>query len=86
MTWREQAEKIIYDGTRDLPDDMPLKERIRVVKSLCPWWWRQMSWPQKAWQAARRDYLIKYGYQPRTKPRRKCQNTGPMPLFDEEKT
>ena len=84
MTWREKAAQIIHEGTKHLPDDMPMKERMAVVQSLCPSYWRQMSWPQKAWQAARRDYLVRHGYQPRTKPRNGCADTEPLPLFGDD--
>ncbi|WP_312531367.1 hypothetical protein [Paracoccus sp. (in: a-proteobacteria)] len=43
-----------------------------------------MSWPKKAWQAARRDYLVRYGYQPRTKAAREASAAG-MPLFEGER-
>jgi hypothetical protein len=80
MTWRDEAAEIIREGTKHLPDDMPLKERKAVVADLCPSWWRQMSWPQKAWQAARREYLVRYGYKPRTKhPDEK--EAAALPLF-----
>ncbi|WP_422073836.1 hypothetical protein [Tranquillimonas rosea] len=79
MTWRQEAAKIIAEATRDLPEDATLAERKRVVDAACPPGWRTASWPQKAWQAARRDYLIRYGYQPRTKP--KAPQDGGMPLF-----
>lgn len=67
MTWREEAAAIIAEATRDLPADTPLSERKRVIAAACPSHWRMMSWPQKAWQAERRDYLVRFGYRPRTK-------------------
>ncbi|QEW26693.1 hypothetical protein [Roseovarius indicus] len=79
MTWREEAAKIIADATRDLPEDTPLKERMKVVDAARPHW-GGCSWPRKAWQAARRDYLVRYGYQPRTK-KAKEREAAAMPLF-----
>lgn len=67
MTWKDEAAEIIRDATASLPDDATLKDRITAINAACPSWWRQMSWPQKAWQAARREYLVRYGYKPRTK-------------------
>lgn len=79
MTWREEAAKIIADATRDLTEDTPLKERMKVVDAARPHW-GGCSWPRKAWQAARRDYLVRYGYQPRTK-KAKEREAAAMPLF-----
>ena len=81
MTWREEAAAIIADAVKGLPDDTPLSERKRVVDAACPSWRRMMSWPQKAWQAARRDYLVRYGYRPRTKRARQAAVDG-LPLFE----
>lgn len=66
MTWRQQAAEIIADATRGLPHDAPLQERKRVVDAARPYW-GGCSWPRQAWQAARREYLVRYGYKPRTK-------------------
>ena len=80
MTWRQDAAAIIAHAVRDLPEDAPLHERQRVVDEARPHW-GGCSWPRKAWQAARRDYLIRYGYRPRTKERKRIEAEG-MPLFD----
>lgn len=83
-TWREQAALIIDEATGDLPADAPLAVRIAVVDAACPFAWRRMSWPQKAWQAARRDYLIRFGYRPRTKMQmaRDAAALSELPLFE----
>jgi len=80
MTWRERAAEIIGAATRDLPEALPLKERIRAVDAVRPHW-GGCSWPRKAWQAARRDYLVRFGYRPRTK-RAKAMRVAALPLFD----
>ncbi len=80
MTWRQEAAAIIAQATRNLPADAPLHERKRVVDAAKPGWC--MSWPQKAWQAARRDYLVPFGYQPKTK-KAKQQAAAGMPLFED---
>lgn len=67
MTWRERAWKYIAAATKDLPADMPLKDRMKVVDDACPAGWRTTSWGRKSWQKARREYLIPFGYKPRTK-------------------
>lgn len=84
MTWRQEAASIIDDAVKGLPEDTPLVERKRVVDAACPSSWRMMSWPQKAWQAARRDYLVRYGYRPRTKRALQAAVDG-LPLFDRGK-
>ena len=85
MTWREQAAEIIREGTKDFPDDIPLKERTAAVAKLCPTSWRTVSWPQKAWQSARRDYLVPFGYQARTKAAVERRNAviSELPLFQD---
>ena len=85
MTWRQQAAEVIYQATKHLPDDIPLSERQKVVDDARPGW-VYMSWPRKAWQAARRDYLMRYGYKPRTKAQaeRDRQVVTELPLFSDE--
>ncbi len=82
MTWRQEAAAIIADATRDLPPDTPLADRQRAVDAARPHGWAYASWPQKAWQAARRDYLVPFGYQPKTK-KAKQQAAAGMPLFED---
>jgi hypothetical protein len=84
MTWKDDAAEIIRKATSDIPDDALLSDRIKAINSACPSWWRQMSWPQKAWQAARRDYLVRYGYKPRTKKQKTRDQSAvsELPLFD----
>lgn len=83
MTWRQEAAAIIADATRDLPADAPLKERKRAVDDAFPWSWHGTSWPRKAWQAARRDYLVPFGYQPKTKKAKQRAAAG-LPLFKDQ--
>ena len=77
MTWREQAWAIIREAVRDMPDDTPLDQRIKVVDAARPHW-VSASWPRQAWQRARREYLVCYGYQPKTKQHKQSP---PLPLF-----
>lgn len=84
MTWRSEFAELIQEATKDLPDDMPLDERMKVVAAARPTsGCMSASWPQKAWQAARRDYLIRYGYKPRTKKQKERDQAvaAPLPLF-----
>lgn len=82
MTWRQEAASIIATAVKDLPEDTPLTERKRIVDAARPGW-VYMSWPKKAWQAARRDYLVRYGYRPRTKAQAERDRAvlGELPLF-----
>lgn len=85
MTWRQKAAAIIAEATRGLPDDTAMPHRIKVIDAArshsggC-------SWPRKAWQAARRDYLVRFGYQPKTKraQERKMAVAEDLPLFERE--
>lgn len=82
-TWRERAAGIIADVTRELPTELPLQERMKVLDDARPYW-GGASWPQKAWQAARRDYLVPFGYRPRTKKHREREASAvaELPLFE----
>ncbi len=71
---------IIANATRDLPDGTTLKERMAAVDAARPYWFSTASWPKKAWQAARRDYLVRFGYVPRTK-KPEVNEAPPLPLF-----
>lgn len=78
-TWREEAAVIIARAVKDLPINATLAERQAAVDAARPSSWSYMSWPQKAWQAARRDYLCPFGYQ-----RRRKQVTAQLPLFENQ--
>lgn len=87
MTWREEWAADIHLATKDLPSDLPLAERIKVVDQV-----KEQSsgaystsWGKKSWQAARRDYLVRFGYVPKTKNQKAKSATLPLPLplFDD---
>lgn len=81
ITERQRLYEIIEAATADLPRDMPLNERKSYVARACPHWARHTSNATRAWQAARRDYLVKFGYQPMTKKAKQSRANG-IPLFD----
>lgn len=86
MTWRAGFAETIRKATKDLPADFPLTDRIKVVDAARPQQgFMSASWPQKAWQAARRDYLVPFGYEPRTKRARQLREAviEPLPLFSQ---
>lgn len=82
MTWREKAHLIIADAVRGLPEDTSLKDRMKVVDAAKPYW-GGCSHPQRAWQKARREYLVPFGYIPRTKTKERdiSSDMTTMPLF-----
>ncbi|MEO1688805.1 MAG: haloacid dehalogenase-like hydrolase, partial [Pseudomonadota bacterium] len=52
------ADRRIAEAVAELPADAPLSARVRVVDAARPkGGCMSASWPRKAWQAARRDYL-----------------------------
>lgn len=84
-TWSDRAREMIHSVTKDLATETTLKDRSRIIRDACPSSWRQCSWPQKAWQKARREYLVKFGYIPKTKPKKRKGGTdcpGPGGLLD----
>lgn len=84
MTWRAAWAAEIREATKDLPDDLPLPERIEIVDAVKnnSSGAYSTSWGKKSWQAARRDYLCRFGYMPKTKSKTKCRETAKLPLFD----
>ena len=82
MTWKQQAALVIERAVRDLPAEASLDDRRKRVDAARPYWCSE-GWPRKAWQAARRDHLVRYGYRPRTKKQRDLEAAAlaPLPLF-----
>jgi hypothetical protein len=68
MTWEDHYRARIEAIHAGLPADATLDDRVRALAEQAPGKYSG-SWLQKAWQKARRKYLARYGYQPRTKPR-----------------
>lgn len=67
MTRYEYARQVISQVHAGLPDSCPLDERRKVVDASYPFGERAYS-PYKAWLRARREYLTRYGHQPRNTP------------------
>lgn len=85
MSWRGAFAETIREATAGLPADLPLSERVKAVDAARPkQGFMSASWPQKAWQAARRDYLVPFGYVPKTKKQkeRDAAVCTPLPLLD----
>jgi len=86
MTWADDARKIIREGTKDLPADIPLKERTAFVRKLRPWQWDGMSWPYKAWCKAQREYLAQFQPKPNSQTAIPLQHLSPLErLMSKEK-
>lgn len=79
MTWRERWAAKIQEVHETLPDDATLEDRINAIKHLAPHKY-DASWAKKSWQAARRDYLVRYGHVPKTKKVQQARAAG-LPLF-----
>lgn len=65
--WADQARLIIYEVHQSLPEKASLAERQAAIDAAYPFGERAHS-PYKTWLRARRDYLCRYGYQPKGKP------------------
>lgn len=65
--WSDTARRVIQEVHLSLPETASLQERIKAVDDAYPFSIRKY-WPYKAWLKARRDYLCRYGYQPKGKP------------------
>lgn len=86
MSWRSRFAQEIEAAMRNVPNDLPLADRIKAVDAARPaGGWYSASWPRKAWQAARRDYLVRFGYVPKTKKaaQRAAAVVHDLPLFDD---
>lgn len=80
-SWKDGYARDIQKATADLPRDTSLQDRINIVDRVGAG--VRGSWPRKAWQAARREYLVKFGYVPRTKAARDQVKNG-LPIFGQE--
>lgn len=67
MSWRDEYLAIIRRATDDLTTDLPLAERIKAVDAARPDNVSRTSHGRRSWQAARREYLVPFGYVPRGK-------------------
>jgi hypothetical protein len=66
-SWADRARQVIADVHRTLPEGASLAERKVAVDAAYPFGERAYS-PYKTWLRARREYLCRYGYQPKGKP------------------
>jgi hypothetical protein len=66
--WYGTAKRIIAELDASLPKDLGLHERHQACIRAKPFEFASTSWGQKTWARAQREYLVRYGYQPRTPP------------------
>lgn len=64
--WADQAKRVIREVHMSLPETATLAERMKAVDAAYPFGERAYS-PYKTWLKARREYLCRYGYQPKNK-------------------
>jgi hypothetical protein len=66
-SWADSARRKIQEVHQRLPENATLAERQAAVDAAYPFGQRAYS-PYKTWLRARREYLCRYGYQPKGKP------------------
>jgi hypothetical protein len=67
-TWARYAIEAIAEVHADLPEEMPLADRMSAVDAAYPFGPREY-FPYKEWLRVRRHYLEPYGYVSKGKPR-----------------
>lgn len=65
--WSDTARRVIQEVHLSLPDSVSLADRMKAVDDAYPFGMRAFS-PYKTWLKARREYLCRFGYQPKGKP------------------
>lgn len=64
--WYGTAKAIIAQVHESLPPDAALVDRHQACLRAKPWEFATTSWGKKTWARAQREYLVKYGYVPKT--------------------
>lgn len=62
--WSEEARSTIQRVDAELEESASLADRVKAVDAAYPFGERAY-WPYKAWLAARKKYLSRYGWRPR---------------------
>jgi hypothetical protein len=65
-TWTDEARAHIALAVRELPDDADLKTRRAAIRKARPHHFSATSWGRKCWARAAREYLVRFGYVPRS--------------------
>lgn len=64
--WYGTAQTIIATVHANLPADADLTTRHQACLRAKPFEFATTSWGTKCWARAQREYLVRYGYQPKT--------------------
>lgn len=64
--WADRASEVIGRVHKSLPETASLDERMKAIDAAYPFGERKYS-PYKTWLRARRNYLARFGYQPKSK-------------------
>ena len=67
--WYGTAKRIIAElhaSLHSLPADIGLHERHQACIRAKPWEFATTSWGRKTWARAQREYLVRFGYVPKT--------------------
>lgn len=67
MSWYNEARAVILAVHHSLREDATLEQRIQAVDEAYPFIERRY-FPYKMWLKARREYLCRFGYQPKGQP------------------
>jgi len=67
MDWASEWRRRIDMAHAEIPVHAPLKVRMQAIDAHAPSGMRGFS-PYRSWLAARRAYLVRYGYTPRNSP------------------
>lgn len=66
--WYGTAKAVIAKVHDKLPADADLDTRHRACLKAKPHEFASTSWGRKVWARAQREYLVKFGYVPKTAP------------------
>jgi hypothetical protein len=69
MDWYGTAKAVIAQTHDKLPADADLATRRGACLKAKPHEFASTSWGRKVWARAQREYLVKYGYVPKTVPK-----------------
>jgi hypothetical protein len=64
--WYGTAKAVISKAVADLPADADLATRREACLKAKPHEFASTSWGRKVWARAQREYLVRYGYIPKT--------------------
>lgn len=60
MTWLDEARAVIKRYDAETPSNIPIEDRKRHLRQLCPPHFRSTSWGRKVWPKACKEYLKRF--------------------------